>query len=98
MHDGLHLWYFVFVLVAGLVSGAIFVIALVVTARRRSTPYVLLTAAIGALVARSTVAILDLIGLVSFRVHHVAEHGLDAVIALCLLGAIVSMRSPRDLA
>lgn len=80
--------------VAGIVSAVIFSLGCWLYLRRRTRPYLLLTVALGALVARSVVGALEVLGYVSHAQHHVLEHGFDMVIALSLLAAIVSMGSP----
>ncbi|KAA9396231.1 hypothetical protein Har1130_16140 [Haloarcula sp. CBA1130] len=73
---------------------ALFFVAAVSTRRRRSRPYVLLTAAIGLLVLRSVVGIGTVLGAVPMVVHHLTEHGFDFLIALLVLGAIYSVAPP----
>ena len=73
---------------------ALFAVATVSTYRRRSRPYVLLTAAIGLLVLRSVVGIGTVLGAVPMVVHHLTEHGFDFLIALLVLSAIYSVAPP----
>lgn len=82
-------------IIAGIVSMLIFSVSCWVYLQRRTRPYLLLTVALGALVGRSVVGALDVLGHVSHAQHHVIEHGFDMVIAVSLLAAIISMGSPR---
>jgi heme A synthase len=73
---------------------ALFVVAAASTHRRRSRPFVLLTVAIGLLVLRSVVGIGTVLGVVPMVVHHLAEHGIDFLIAVLVLSAIYSVAPP----
>lgn len=81
---------------ATLVTTALFLVAFSAARRRQTTPYFLLTAAIGLLVVRSLVGIGTATGQVPMPVHHVIEHTSDALIALILLGAVYRSRTPRS--
>ncbi len=73
--------------------GAIVVFVLSASAyrRRRSLPYLLITAALAALVARPIVGAGTVLGYVPMQTHHTIEHLLDVVIAAFLIAAIVSV-------
>lgn len=75
--------------------GSLVVFALAVGAfrRRRSLPYLLITAALGALVMRPVVGAGTLLGVVPMWHHHFLEHLLDVVIAALLLAAVFSVRA-----
>jgi heme A synthase len=79
---------------AALGTLALFFVAAVSTSRRRSGPYVLLTAAIGLLGLRSVVGIGTVLGAVPMVAHHLIEHGFDFLIALLVLSAIYSVAPP----
>ncbi|GAB7020019.1 DUF7471 family protein [Halostagnicola bangensis] len=73
--------------------GALIVFALAATAfrRRRSLPYLLITAALGALVLRPIVGAGTVLGHVPMGLHHTIEHLLDVVIAGFLIAAVLSV-------
>ena len=75
-------------LTAAGVTTVLFGLSLVVTYRRRSRRYLLVSATLAALLSRSLVGLLTLRGLLSPGSHHFFEHGLDAVIAVLLLAAV----------
>ncbi len=76
------------ILVAGIGTGALFVISLVAYARRRSTQSLLICVAVGALWARSLVGAGTVLGYVPMTVHHLIEHSLDFTIAAIVLYAV----------
>lgn len=57
-------------------------------ARRRHLRYLLITLALGALVARSIFGLGTVFGYVPMPVHHLVEHGLDLTIAVLVLYAV----------
>jgi len=73
--------------------GSLIVFGLAVAAyrRRRSRPYLLITAALGALVARPIIGASTFFGVMSMGTHHTIEHLLDVVIAGLLIGAVYSV-------
>ena len=76
------------ILIAGLGTGVLFVVSLVAYARRRTTQYLLVSIAVGALWVRSIVGAGTVLGLVPMVVHHFLEHSLDFLIAALLLYAV----------
>lgn len=76
------------VLVAGVGTGALFLVSLVAYRRRRSAQYALISVAVGALLARSVVGAGTILGVVPMPVHHFLEHGLDFTIAALVLYAV----------
>lgn len=72
----------------------LFLVATTGTVRRQNTTYLLLTVAIGLLVARSLVGLGTVFGAVPMPVHHLAGHGVDLSIALLVLAAIFVVDSP----
>lgn len=85
-----------FLTLAGVLAGAIFLVSVIVYARRRSRRYLLLTAALGALFGRSLVGLCYLVGWISHRQHHLIEHGLDIVIGFSILAALIVMGRPTS--
>jgi|APHM01.1.fsa_nt_gi hypothetical protein len=75
-------------LAATAVTTLLFGLSLIVTYRRRSRRYLLVSATLAAFLSRSLVALLAVGGLVSADSHHLLEHGLDALIAIMLLAAV----------
>jgi len=73
-------------------SASLVALALVALGRRRSLSYLLVTLALATLFARAGVGWLTASHVLLPSTHHVAEHGLDALTALLLLGAIVTAR------
>ena len=76
------------VLVAGVGTGALFLVSLAAYRRRRSAQYALISVAVGALLARSVVGAGTILGVVPMPVHHFLEHGLDFTIAALVLYAV----------
>lgn len=76
------------ILLAGVGTGLLFVASVVACLRRRSTRYVLITIAMGALFARSLVGFGTVSGVVPMTYHHVIEHSLDFLIAALVLYAV----------
>ena len=75
-------------LAAAVVTTVLFGLSLVVTYRRRSRRYLLVSATLAALLSRSIVGLLTVWGLLSAGSHHLLEHSLDALIAVLLLAAV----------
>jgi hypothetical protein len=67
-------------------------LGLVALDRRRSLPYLLVTLGLATLFARTAVGWLTAAEVVVPSTHHLAEHGLDALTAALLLGAVVFAR------
>lgn len=61
--------------------------------RRRSRPYLLIVAAIAALLARSAVSGVTVAGLLSATDHHFLEHGLDVVLVALVIAAVYHART-----
>jgi len=70
------------------VTTVLFGLSLIVASRRRSRRYLLVSATLAALLARSIAGLLTVRGLLSPGSHHFLEHGLDALIAILLLAAV----------
>lgn len=60
--------------------------------RRQSRPYLLIVAALVALLGRSAVAGVSMTGLFSPTVHHFLEHGLDVVLVALVIAAVYHAR------
>jgi hypothetical protein len=82
----------VLLLVAGLGASVIIALALVALLRRRSRPYLLVTLAIGAILARTAIAAVSLQGMVGEQSHHLAEHALDVVMVALVIAAVYTAR------
>lgn len=84
----------VVLVLATLGTVALFVVGFVGYRRRRTTPYLLLTVALGVLVGRSVVGIGTVMGLVPMPAHHLIEHGSDLAVATLVLYAIYRVGPP----
>lgn len=76
---------FIGLLLASIGTVLLFCVGLVSYIRRRSTRYLLLTVALGALVVRTVVGWGTAVGGVPMITHHLIEHGLDFFIAVVIL-------------
>ncbi len=76
------------ILIAGLGTGVLFAVSLVAYHRRRSRQFLLISIAVGALLARSVVGAGTVLGYVPMASHHFVEHSLDFVIAAVVLYAV----------
>lgn len=81
---------------AGLGSTAVVALALVALARRRSWSYFLVAAALGTLLARTSLGALSMAGVLAFDAHHLPEHALDVLLIALLLGAVYAARTAPD--
>lgn len=61
--------------------------------RRQSRPYLLIVAALGALLGRSAVAGFTVTGVFSPAEHHFLEHGLDVVLVALVIAAVYHSRT-----
>lgn len=86
--------YVLFLGTAGALGVVLFLLACRIARRRRGLPYLLIAVALGALAGRSMVGLAEFAGLIDFGMHHLLEHGLDALIALTLFAAVVAMGRP----
>jgi len=77
------------IVLAGLGTGVLFAMSLFAYLQRRTTRYLLVTIAVGALFGRSVIGIGTVFGLVSMPIHHLIEHSLDFLIAAVILYAVV---------
>lgn len=83
------------VVLAGFGTGVLFVISALAYANRRSTQYLLIMGAIGALFFRSLVGLGTVLGLVPMGIHHTIEHSLDFLIASVVLYAVYRNTPPE---
>ncbi len=74
--------------IAGLGTGVLFAVSLVAYSRRRNRQFLLISVAVGALLARSIIGAGTVLGYVPMAVHHFVEHSLDFVIAAVVLYAV----------
>ena len=80
------------VVLGGLSSAVVVALAVAALLRRRSASYLLVSLALGTLLARSAVAVVAMNGLFSNATHHVVEHGLDVLMAGLVLAAVYYAR------
>lgn len=85
-------WLVAAVGLGGLTSAVVVALAVAALLRRRSTPYLLISLALGTLLARSAVAAVAMNGYFSDVTHHTVEHGLDVVMAGLVLAAVYYAR------
>ena len=90
---GVHLDLTFVLAVSALAAGLLCALAVAVYRRRRSRAYLLVTLALGALLARPLVAALSAATVIPAETHHVLEHGLDALVVVLLLGAVYYART-----
>ena len=76
------------VVVAGIGTGLLFLVSLVAYGRRRSRRHLLISVAVGALLARSVVGAGTVLGYVPMPVHHFLAHSLDFLTAATVLYAV----------
>lgn len=81
---------------AALGAAVLLGLGLAVLVRRRSQPYVLIVAALAALLARSVVAGLDAVAMLPTGNHHLLEHALDVAMAGLVIAAVYHARSVED--
>lgn len=74
--------------IAGIGTGVLFTISVIAYRRRRSSQYLLISIAVGALLARSIVGAGTVLGYIPMPIHHFIEHSLDFVIAAFVLYAV----------
>ncbi|WP_302080101.1 DUF7471 family protein [Salinibaculum rarum] len=79
---------------ATLGTAALFLVGLAGYRRRGTSVYLLLTVALGLLVARSIVGFGTALGMVPMPVHHLIEHGSDFAIATLVLYALYRSGPP----
>jgi hypothetical protein len=80
---------------AGLATALLAGLGLAVFLRRRSRSYLLVAFALVSLFARTAIAVLAMLGVLRHTPHHLAEHGLDAVMAALVVSAVYSARTAR---
>jgi uncharacterized membrane protein len=80
---------------AGLGSAFVIGLALAALVRRRSWSYLLVTLALGTLLARTAVAVGEMSGLLGGATHHTLEHVLDVAMAALVIAAVYTARRAR---
>ena len=78
----------VVIVVAGLGTGALFLLSLAAYGRRGTTQHGLISIAVGALLARSIIGAGTVFGHVPMIVHHFVEHSLDFLVSAVILYAV----------
>lgn len=81
---------------AGVATALLAGLGLAAFLRRRSRPYLLVTLALLTLFARTVVASMTMLDLLGPVPHHFVEHGLDTLMATCVVGAVYHARSAGD--
>lgn len=76
-------------------TGLLAAVALIALSRRRSAPYLLVAMALVALASKAVVGLFALGGYMDAATHNLLEHGLDLVVAVLLIAAIVEARTPH---
>ncbi len=95
-HGGVDLAFVALLALAGVGSAVLVGLALAALVRRRSRSYLLVTLALGTLLARTGVAALSLTGALAEGSHHLLEHGLDAAMAALVVAAVYDARRVRQ--
>jgi len=73
---------------AAALSAVLLGLAVAAFQRRRSTPYLLVVAALAALVGQPIAGGLNAAGVLGDESHHLLEHGLDVTLAALVVGAV----------
>jgi hypothetical protein len=81
---------------AGVVTALVAGLGLAAFLRRRSRSYLLVALALGTLFAGPVVATMTMLDLLGPALHHLVEHGLDTLVAACVVGAVYHARSAED--
>ena len=76
------------ILSASIGTTVLFFLAVTAYLQRRSFRMLLITSAIGLLVARTLIGVGTMFGIIPMTLHHLVEHGFDFAIAALLLCAI----------
>jgi hypothetical protein len=90
---GVHVDLVVVLTVSALAAAVLCGLAVVAYRRRQSRAYLLVVLALAALVARPLIGALSATALLDADLHHLLEHGLDAIVVLLVLGAVYYARS-----
>lgn len=77
------------VLLASLGTGVLFAVSLFAYRQRRSTRYLLIAVAVGALFMRSVVGAGTVLGITPMVIHHLIEHTFDFLIAALVLYVVL---------
>lgn len=85
----------VIILLAGAGTGVLFGVSLLAYRQRRSTRYLLITIAVGALFVRSLVGAGTVMGFTPMVAHHLIEHTFDFLISALVLYAVLR-EAPTD--
>lgn len=86
-------WVLAVVALATVATAALLGLTFAAYVRRKSRSYLLVVAAVAALLARSVVAGVTFAGMVSPAGHHLLEHGLDVVLVGLVVAAVYYARS-----
>lgn len=80
---------------AGLGSAVVIGLALAALVRRQSWPYLLVTLALGTLLARTAVGVVEMWDVITVDTHHTLEHALDILMAALVIAAVYTARVAR---
>ncbi|WP_251343170.1 DUF7471 family protein [Haloplanus halophilus] len=83
------------VAVAALGAAVLLGLSFAAFVQRRSRPYLLIVAAFAALLGRSAVLGVSMLGVLSPTNHHLFEHGLDVVLVALVVAAVYYARTVR---
>jgi hypothetical protein len=86
-------WVLAVVALATVATAALLGLTFAAYVRRKSRSYLLVVAAVAALLARSVVAGVTFTGMVSPASHHLLEHGLDVVLVGLVVAAVYYART-----
>jgi hypothetical protein len=78
---------------AGIASAVLLGLGLAALSRRQSKPYLLVALALATLVARTTVAVMTMVGALPDGTHHLSEHTLDVAMAGLVIAAVYYART-----
>ena len=78
---------------AGIASAVLLGLGLAALSRRQSKPYLLVALALATLAARTTVAVMTMLGVLPDGTHHLSEHTLDVAMAGLVIGAVYYART-----
>lgn len=73
------------ILLAGIGTTGLFLVSIYAYFQRRTSRYLLIVVALGALVSRTVIGLGTILGVVPMTVHHLASHSLDFLIAAVVL-------------
>lgn len=76
------------ILLAGIGTTVLFLVSVIAYRQRRTPRYLLISAALAALVIRTVIGLGTILGMVPMTVHHLTSHSLDFLVAAVILYAV----------